>query len=97
MSNNVKKNLQKKRSLKDRFLEAVIKGELGKVDSRGTIVTLKEFKVYFSDIKTHYVSSFLPAATIELGRNSFSHTKFVFRISKGVYLLHPGVLAAYRN
>ena len=43
---------QENRLLKDRFLEAVAKGDLGCVENRGTVVTLKEFKAYFSDIKT---------------------------------------------
>ena len=47
---------------------------------------------YFSEIKTQYVSSFLPAATIEPGMYTMSHTKFVFRIAKGVYKLHPDIL-----
>jgi hypothetical protein len=34
----------KERQLKDRFLEAIDKGELGSTDDEGIIVTLKEFK-----------------------------------------------------
>lgn len=82
-------------SLKARFLRAIINGELGSVDERGVIVTLKEFKRYFSDIKTQYVSSFLPAATLEPGQFSLSHTKFVFRVSKGVYRVHPDLIDGY--
>jgi len=78
--------------LKQRFITAIKKGELGHFDERGTIVTLKEFRTYFSDIKTQYVMSFLPAATIEPGQSTMSHTKFVFRVRKGVYRVHPDVL-----
>ncbi len=78
--------------LKQRFIEAIKKGELGHVGESGVTVTLKEFKAYFSDIKTQYVQSFLPAATIELGQLSMSHTKFVFRIRKGVYRVHSDAL-----
>jgi len=83
---------QQNRLLKERFLAAVASGALGQLDHRGRVVTLKEFKAYFSDITTDYINSFLPAATIETGRTSCSHTRFVFRLSKGVYLLHPDVL-----
>ena len=38
------------RQLKDRFLETVVKGELGSIEISGAIVTLKEFKSFFSDI-----------------------------------------------
>jgi len=83
------------RLLKDRFLEAVVKGELGSVETRGAVVTLKEFKAYFSDITTQYVSSFMPAATFEPGRFRPSHTRFLFRLRKGAYLIHSDVLVAY--
>ncbi len=55
-------------------------------------VTLKEFKFYFSDITSQYRDSFLPAATLEAGQSTMTHTKFVFRLSKGVYLLHSDLL-----
>jgi len=86
---------QQTRQLKDRFLEAVIKGELGSVENSGTVVTLKEFKAYFSDIKTDYINSFLPAATLEPGQSSASRTKYLFRVRKGAYLVHADALAVY--
>lgn len=82
----------KERQLKDRFLEAINNGELGSVEDQGIIITLKDFKHYFADIKTGYISSFLPASTIEPGQLSLSHTKFVFRIGKGLYRLHQHAL-----
>ena len=78
--------------LKDRFIEAVINGELGSVEDQGIVFTLKEFKSVFDDIKTDYINSFLPAATIEPGREIMTNTKYLFRISKGVYRVHPDVL-----
>ena len=78
--------------LKEKFLNAVISGELGKVDGRGHIVKLKEFKNYFRDIKTDYINSFLPAATIEIGQHSMSHTKYLFRIERGTYRVHPDAI-----
>jgi len=79
-------------SLRSRFINAIASGELGRVDESGIIFTLKEFKLYFSEIKTDYINSFLPASTIESGRMEMSHTKFLFRIRKGVYRVHPDLL-----
>ncbi len=79
-------------NLRERFISAVQKGELGHVEERGIIVTAKEFRFYFSDIKTQYVVSFLPSATIEPGRTLMSYTKYLFRVRKGVYLLHPDLI-----
>jgi len=81
--------------LKSRFLSAVANGEIGRVENAGVIVTLKEFKAHFNDIKSDYINSFLPAATIETGQHSVTTTKFVFRVKKGVYLVHPDVLVGY--
>lgn len=77
--------------LKDRFLAAVISGELGHRDEHGILVELKEFKQYFRDIPSDYVGSFLPAATIEPGRHHMTHTKYVFRVKPGVYRIHPDI------
>ena len=82
--------------LKDRFLMAVTNGEIGQVDDCGVIVSLKEFKAHFNDIKSDYINSFLPAATLEPGQCSMSRTKYVFRVSKGIYRVHPEVLALYQ-
>ncbi len=78
-------------TLKIRFLEAVREGKLGSVDERGVVVTLKEFRDFFSDISSDYVNSFLPAATLEPGRLQVTRTKFVFRLHLGVYLVHADV------
>lgn len=84
-------------TLKDRFLKAVSSGELGEVDDYGVIVSLKQFKSYFRDITSDYVNSFLPAAVIETGQHSTTHTKFLFRIRKGVYRVHPDAIEEYRQ
>ena len=86
------KNKQGERLLKERFLEAVAKGELGTPECDGIVVTLKEFKAYFSDIKSDYINSFLPAATFEPGQSTVTHTKYLFRVRKGAYRLHRDVL-----
>jgi hypothetical protein len=82
-------------TIKKRFLDAVIKGELGSVEDVGIIVTLHEFKMYFKDINTQYSNSFLPAAVIENGQRSITHTKFLFRLRKGVYLVHPDAIESH--
>jgi len=82
-------------TLKIRFLEAVSSGDLGEFDDSGVIVTLKQFKSYFKDVKSDYVNSFLPAAVIEAGQHSPSHTKFLFRVRKGVYRVHPDAMDAH--
>ena len=79
-------------TLKKRFLDAVVKGELGSVEDRGVVVTLKQFKAYFSDVTTDYNNSFLPASTIEPGRVDMSRTRFLYRLRKGVYLVHVDAL-----
>ena len=79
-------------SLKYRFLKAVSLGELGKVTEFGTIVTVGEFKAYFNDINAHYIASFLPAAVIEQGQHSITHTRYIFRIRAGIYCVHPDAL-----
>ncbi len=80
-----------KPTLKTRFLAAVRMGELGTVCKHGVVVTLKEFRAFFSDITSDYVNSFLPAATIEPGRMQMTSTKYVFRARAGVYVVHSGV------
>jgi len=79
-------------TLKKRFLEAISNGDLGQKDEFGAIVSLKEFKSYFKDVRSDYVNSFLPAAVIEVGQRTATHTRFVFRVKKGVYRVHPGVI-----
>jgi len=85
-------NQQKTVFLKDRFMAAIKKGELGEIDDQGVVFTLKEFKDTFADIKSDYINSFLPAATIEPGRKTLTHTKFLFRVRKGVYRVHSDLL-----
>lgn len=83
-------------TLKDRFLEAVSNGELGEVDDHGVIVSLKQFKSYFQDVTSDYVNSFLPAAVIETGQMSTTQTKYLFRVRKGVYRVHPDAIEEFK-
>ncbi len=80
-----------KSTLRQRFLKAVRSGQLGTRGGRGIVVTLKEFKIFFPDITSDYISSFLPAATLEVGRLQMTHTKYVIRKALGVYLVHSDV------
>ncbi|MCW9014739.1 MAG: hypothetical protein OQL06_13240 [Gammaproteobacteria bacterium] len=82
-------------TLKDSFLEAVAAGKLGVTDDFGTVVTLQEFKRYFKNIETGYITSFMPASVIETGQYSATHTRFLFRIKKGVYRVHPEAIEEY--
>ncbi|MCW9014790.1 MAG: hypothetical protein OQL06_13515 [Gammaproteobacteria bacterium] len=82
--------------LKHRFLNAIVSGELGSTTEQGTIVTLKEFKNYFKDIEGQYITSFLPAAVIETGQHSITHTQFLFRIKRGVYRVHPDAIEEHK-
>ena len=49
---------QNKGLLKDRIIEAIVSGELGSIEDRGIVFTLKEFKSIFADIITDYINSF---------------------------------------
>lgn len=90
------KQEQDNRLLKQRFLEAVARGDLGTAENSGIVVTLKEFKAYFTDIRTKYISSFMPAAAFEPGQCSVSHTKYLFRVRRGAYLVHPDALKEFQ-
>lgn len=84
------------RTLKQRFLRAIVDGELGKrTQQGGATVSLREFRQYFNDVDFNYAGSFLPGAVIECGQLSASHTKFVFRIGRGIYLVHPDAIEEY--
>lgn len=84
-------------TLKNRFLEAISNGDLGEVDDFGVVVSLKQFKSYFNDVTSDYVNSFLPAAVIETGQLTATHTKYLFRIRKGVYRVHQDAVEEYRE
>ncbi|VAW64893.1 hypothetical protein MNBD_GAMMA09-792 [hydrothermal vent metagenome] len=83
-------------TLKQRFLDAVCNGDLGEEDEHGVTVQLTDFKRYFSDIRSDYINSFLPAAVIETGQYSITHTKYLYRAAKGVYRVHPDAVEQHR-
>lgn len=80
-------------ALKDQFLSAIANGDLGSRNERGEIiVTLQEFKHYFTNIKPSYSSIFLSGSVIETGQYTPTHNRFVFRVAKGIYKVHPAAL-----
>jgi len=81
-----------KRTLKQQFITAINAGELGILNDYGVLVTQKAFSMYFSDVKTQYIYSFLSAATIDKSRSDTTRTKYLFRVKKGVYRVHPDIL-----
>lgn len=82
-------------TLKQDFLNAILEGELGQQDDLSATVSLREFREYFKQIESGYLTSFLPASVIEEGQQSASHTRFLFRLKKGVYRVHPDALEEY--
>jgi len=91
MSNN--RTIDK--TVRQRLLTGVLQGRLGTAGSGGVIVTTEQFRHYFSELNTLYRTSFLPAAVIEAGRCGISHTKYLTRLSRGVYLIHEEALIAH--
>jgi hypothetical protein len=84
-------------TLKQRFLHAIVQGEIGDINELGgAVVSLREFRRYFHDIDFNYAGSFLPGAVIETGQMSATHTRFVFRIGRGKYMVHPDAIEEYR-
>jgi len=81
-----------KQTLKERFVHAVNEGELGLMDDYGVLVTREAFAEHFSDIKSQYKTSFLTASVIEPGRTLATHTKFLFKMGRGLYLVHADLL-----
>lgn len=84
-------------TLKQRFLKAVSLGELGQPGRFGIIVTTREFRAHFCDVNDDYLETFLPAATIEAGRYQATNTRYMFRISNGVYRVHTDALISTRG
>ena len=80
--------IKTRETLKKRFLDAVNCGELGTIDDYGVVVTVREFKLYFRDIKTDYIGSFLPAASIEEGQTTATHMINLMCLPIILYLLH---------
>ena len=84
------------KKLKHKLLDAIISGELGTRTDRGTIVTTKQFVLYFeNERKKEYLSSYLPSVTIEAGRHEMQHNKYLFRIGHGVFRIHEDAITKH--
>ncbi|VAW70445.1 hypothetical protein MNBD_GAMMA10-1151 [hydrothermal vent metagenome] len=90
-SDNTNHDTGNEATLRDRFLAAVRSGQLGTRSGPGVVVTIGEFKRFFQDVNRNYVTSFLPMAAIETGRLQMTYTKYIFRLQRGIYFVHPGV------
>lgn len=79
-------------TLKQRFFQALIKGQLGIEDQYGFMITKKEFTAHFKDIKPGYSNTFLATAVMY---NGLTHTQYLSRIKTGVYRVHPVAIKEY--
>tara|TARA_B100001063_G_C16683078_1_gene512879 strand:+ start:127 stop:399 length:273 start_codon:yes stop_codon:yes gene_type:complete len=78
-------------TLRTRFLDAIIDGELG----NGLVVTRQEFINYFSDENPKTTGCFLSNSEIDTGQpHSPMYSHFTLRVDEGVYRVHPGALNA---
>lgn len=78
-------------TLRQRFLDAVIDGHLGK----GITVTRKEFMKFFDDENPATTGCFLSNSEIITGTpHSPMYTHFTIRMADGQYWVHPGAIAA---
>jgi len=71
---------------KHRIVNAYIQGELSKE------FCIMDVRRLFPLVAYTFITSFLPSATIEPGRTSASHTRFLFRRGKGQYRFHDDAL-----
>ena len=76
-------------TLRDRFLDALIDGQLG----NGIIVTRQEFMRFFSDDNSATTGVFLSNSEINTGTShSPTYTHFTLRVEEGQYRVHPQVI-----
>lgn len=86
-----------KKKLKHHFLDAVIAGSIGLKTDNGVIVTTREFVEYFStNGSKEYLSSYLPSVSIEAGRTVMQHNKYLFKVSFGIYKIHPDAISHHQ-
>ena len=76
-------------TLRKRFLDAMIDGQLGK----GLIVTRQEFMQFFSKENPATTGVFLSNSEINTGAiHSPTYKHFTMRIDEGAYRIHPQAL-----
>lgn len=76
-------------TLKERFLDALIDGELG----NGILVTRQEFMQHFSNDNPATTGVFLSNSEIDTGApHSPTYIHFTLRVTEGKYRVHPQAL-----
>lgn len=76
-------------TLRDRFLDSIIDGQLG----NGIIVTRQEFMRFFSTENPATTGVFLSNSEISTGvPHSPMYTHFTLRVEEGKYRVHPQAL-----
>lgn len=76
-------------TLRDRFLDALIDGQLGK----GIVVSRKEFMEFFPEDNSATTGVFLSNSEITTGApHSPTYTHFTLRVVEGLYRVHPQAL-----
>ena len=77
-------------TLRERFLDALIDGRIGK----DGVVTRREFMSHFSDENPLTTGCFLSNSEMTSGaEHSPNYTHFTMRIRKGVYRVHEEAIA----
>lgn len=75
--------------LRERFLDALIDGQIG----HGIVVTRQEFMQHFSNVGNNYTGVFLSNSEITTAPpHSPTYRYFTIRIRKGVYLIHSQII-----
>lgn len=78
-------------SFRNRFLDAVIDGQVGK----GIVITRQELMTYFSDENPDTVGCFLSNSELDTGvLHSPGYLHFTLRIAPGEYRIHPDAIRA---
>ncbi len=76
-------------SLKERFLDAMIDGRLG----RGLVVTREEFMDFFNEDNSNTTGCFLSNSEVDTGAvHSPTYDHFTQRIAEGTYRVLPRAL-----
>jgi hypothetical protein len=76
-------------TLRNRFLDAIIDGDLG----NGITITRQEFMQFFSNENPATTGCFLSNSEMVTGApHSPNYTHFTLRISEGRYYVHPGAI-----
>jgi hypothetical protein len=76
-------------TLRNRFLDAIIDGQLG----QGITVNRGDFLNYFREDNPNTTGCFLSNSEMETGaRHSPTYRHFTIRVREGVYQIHPAAL-----